>query len=124
MGSRSAARESALQMLYAAEYGHHAPDVLITDFWREFPGDAEGRSYADTAVRGVLVQLVDAAHVGVGERAGEAHAVVVFADPAAPQGRAGEHADWAARFGLRPEHFAREGLPSSSAALARRLLGG
>jgi N utilization substance protein B len=46
MGSRSAARESALQMLYAAEYGHHLPDVLITDFWREFPGDA--------AVRGVL----------------------------------------------------------------------
>lgn len=41
-------------MLYAAEYGHHAPDVLITDFWREFPGDAEGRSYADAAVRGVL----------------------------------------------------------------------
>ena len=56
MGSRSAARESALQMLYAAEFGHHLPDVLITDFWREFPGDAEGRSYADTAVRGVLAE--------------------------------------------------------------------
>jgi len=54
MGARSAAREAALQMLYAAEFGAPEPDRLIGDFWREFPGDAEGRSYADAAVRGVL----------------------------------------------------------------------
>jgi len=54
MGARSAAREAALQMLYAAEFGSPQPDRLIGDFWREFPGDAEGRSYADAAVRGVL----------------------------------------------------------------------
>jgi transcription antitermination protein NusB len=54
MGARSAAREAALQMLYAAEFGEPNADRLIGDFWREFPGDAEGRSYADPAVRGVL----------------------------------------------------------------------
>lgn len=41
-------------MLYAAEFGNPLPEQLISDFWREFPGDAEGRSYADPAVRGVL----------------------------------------------------------------------
>ena len=54
MGARTAAREAALQMLYAAELGQHPIETLIKDFWREFPGDAEGRSYADEAVRGVL----------------------------------------------------------------------
>ena len=54
MGARTAAREAALQMLYAAELGQHSIETLIKDFWREFPGDAEGRSYADEAVRGVL----------------------------------------------------------------------
>jgi N utilization substance protein B len=43
-------------MLYAAEFGSVEPDRLIGDFWREFPGDAEGRSYADPAVRGVLAE--------------------------------------------------------------------
>jgi N utilization substance protein B len=43
-------------MLYAAEFGSPEPDRLIADFWREFPGDAEGRSYADPAVRGVLAE--------------------------------------------------------------------
>lgn len=56
MGARSAAREAALQMLYAAEIGKHPPETLLKDFWREFPGDAEGRAYADSAVRGVLEQ--------------------------------------------------------------------
>jgi N utilization substance protein B len=56
MGARSAAREAALQMLYAAEIGQHSAETLLKDFWREFPGDAEGRSYADSAVRGVLEQ--------------------------------------------------------------------
>ena len=54
MGARTAAREAALQMLYAAEFGAPEAERLIGDFWREFPGDAEGRSYADAAVRGVL----------------------------------------------------------------------
>ena len=54
MGARSAAREAALQMLYAADIARQDPETLISDFWREFPGDAEDRSYADSAVRGVL----------------------------------------------------------------------
>lgn len=41
-------------MLYAADLAAHDANALILDFWREFPGDAEGRSYADSAVRGVL----------------------------------------------------------------------
>jgi N utilization substance protein B len=56
MGARTAAREAALQMLYAAEFGRPEAETLIGDFWHEFPGDAEGRSYADGAVRGVLAQ--------------------------------------------------------------------
>jgi N utilization substance protein B len=56
MGARTAAREAALQMLYAAEIGKHSAETLLKDFWREFPGDAEGRAYADSAVRGVLEQ--------------------------------------------------------------------
>jgi N utilization substance protein B len=28
-------------------------DQAISDFWRELPGDAEGREYADSLVRGV-----------------------------------------------------------------------
>ena len=56
MGARTAAREAALQMLYAAEFGAPETERLIGDFWREFPGDAEGRSYADAAVRGVLAE--------------------------------------------------------------------
>jgi N utilization substance protein B len=58
MGARSAAREAALQMLYAADLARHDPATLINDFWREFPGDAEARSYADDAVRGVLAERV------------------------------------------------------------------
>jgi N utilization substance protein B len=56
MGARTAAREAALQMLYAADLGQHSAETLLKDFWREFPGDAEGRSYADSAVRGVLAE--------------------------------------------------------------------
>ena len=60
MGARSAAREAALQMLYAAEVGGRDADGVIGDFWREFPGDAEGRSYADPAVRAEAGQALDA----------------------------------------------------------------
>jgi transcription antitermination protein NusB len=56
MGARSAAREAALQMLYAADLAHHDAETLVTDFWREFPGDATARAYADSAVRGVLAE--------------------------------------------------------------------
>ena len=64
MGARSRAREAALQMLYAAELGARDTDALVNDFWREFPGDAEGRAYADAALRGVLAEIAELdAHV-------------------------------------------------------------
>ena len=56
MGARTAAREAALQMLFSADLGSHAADAAVQNFWREFPGDPEGRAYADEAVRGVLEQ--------------------------------------------------------------------
>jgi N utilization substance protein B len=56
MGARTAAREAALQMLFSADLGSHAADATVQNFWREFPGDPEGRAYADTAVHGVLEQ--------------------------------------------------------------------
>jgi len=40
-------------MLFAMESAEHDADCAIHDFWREFPGDAEGRAYADELVRGV-----------------------------------------------------------------------
>jgi N utilization substance protein B len=57
MGARTGARESALQMLYAVEVTMASADRVITDFWREHPGDAEGRPYADELVRGVAASL-------------------------------------------------------------------
>jgi N utilization substance protein B len=57
MGARTGARESALQMLYAAEVIQASADQVISDFWREHPGDAEGRPYADELVRGVSASL-------------------------------------------------------------------
>jgi N utilization substance protein B len=53
MGARTTARESALQMLYAVEASAASSDPVIYEFWRELPGDAEGREYADAIVRGV-----------------------------------------------------------------------
>lgn len=53
MGARTTAREAALQMLYAVETTGNRAEQVIGDFWRELPGDAEGRDYADTIVRGV-----------------------------------------------------------------------
>lgn len=53
MGARSSGREAALQMLFALDAGGHEVDAVIRDFWREFPGEAEGRPYADEVVRGV-----------------------------------------------------------------------
>jgi transcription antitermination protein NusB len=53
MGARTGARESALQMLYAIEVTRARPDEVMDDFWREHPGDPEGRPYADELMRGV-----------------------------------------------------------------------
>jgi N utilization substance protein B len=40
-------------MLFAIEATGSDVDDAIRDFWRELPGDAEGREYADQLVRGV-----------------------------------------------------------------------
>ena len=40
-------------MLFAIEASGSDVDDGIRDFWRELPGDAEGREYADQLVRGV-----------------------------------------------------------------------
>ena len=53
MGARTTAREAALQMLFAVETTGNDVEQVIFDFWRELPGDAEGREYADQLVRGV-----------------------------------------------------------------------
>src|SRR5688572_26083245 len=57
MGARSTAREAALQMLYALDTTGQAVEAAIADFWREAPGDPEGRPYADELVRGVMAEL-------------------------------------------------------------------
>jgi N utilization substance protein B len=41
-------------MLFAMEASGASTELVLRDYWREFPGDAEGRSYAETVVRGVL----------------------------------------------------------------------
>ena len=40
-------------MLFAIEATGSDVDEAIREFWRELPGDAEGRAYADELVRGV-----------------------------------------------------------------------
>lgn len=57
MGARTTARESALQMLFAVEAAEGDVDDVIRDYWRETPGDAEGRAFADRLVREVLRHL-------------------------------------------------------------------
>lgn len=51
MGARTSGREAALQMLFAIDAAGHDAERAIIDFWREFPGDGEGRAYADELVR-------------------------------------------------------------------------
>jgi N utilization substance protein B len=53
VGARTKGREAALQMLFALDASGGVPDTTITTFWREFPGDAEGRPYADGLVEAV-----------------------------------------------------------------------
>lgn len=62
-GARTTAREAALQMLYALEASGEGTEAVIRAFWRETPGDAEGREYADELVRGfaTLREQVDEA---------------------------------------------------------------
>ncbi|HTM44602.1 MAG TPA: transcription antitermination factor NusB [Polyangiaceae bacterium] len=60
MGARSSGREAALQMLFAIDSAGHDVGAIIHDFWREFPGEAEGRPYADELVQGVVKQLAQA----------------------------------------------------------------
>src|SRR5688572_31419392 len=62
MGARTTAREAALQMLYALEASGGSAEQVIGDFWRELPGDPEGRDYADGIVRGLAAsgEAVDA----------------------------------------------------------------
>jgi transcription antitermination protein NusB len=57
MGARTTAREAALQMLFALDSTGAPAEEVIRDYWREMPGDAEGRSYADELVRGVASDL-------------------------------------------------------------------
>ncbi len=62
MGARTTAREAALQILYAVEAANEERATVIREFWRETPGDAEGRRYADQLVRGIFecLDAVDA----------------------------------------------------------------
>jgi len=53
MGARTTAREAAIQMLYALETSGEGLSSVIEEYWRETPGDPEGRAYADQMVRGV-----------------------------------------------------------------------
>jgi N utilization substance protein B len=59
MGARSTAREAALQMLFAIDSSGAEHGAAIADFWRESPGDAEDRSYADQVVRGVCASRAE-----------------------------------------------------------------
>ncbi len=54
MGARTSGREAALQMLYGLDaLGPPDVDAAVGAYWRELPGDVEGRDYADELVRGV-----------------------------------------------------------------------
>lgn len=63
MGARTSGREAALQMLFALEVSGNPAPRVVTGYWRETPGDPEGREYADQVVLGVAEDLdaVDAA---------------------------------------------------------------
>ncbi len=53
MGARTSGREAALQMLFALDAAGQPTGRVIEDFWREFPGDAEGRPYADDLTKDI-----------------------------------------------------------------------
>src|SRR2546421_11787395 len=41
-------------MLFAIDAAGTAAPQIMRDFWREFPGDVEGRAYAEAIVLGVV----------------------------------------------------------------------
>ena len=57
MGARTTGREAALQMIFALEANGASAERVINQFWRETPGDPEGREYAERMVRGVAADL-------------------------------------------------------------------
>ena len=57
MGARTTGREAALQMIFALEANGGSAERVINQFWRETPGDPEGREYAERMVRGVASDL-------------------------------------------------------------------
>ena len=57
MGARSSGREAALQMLFALDASGASIESVMRSFWTETPGDAEGRSYADELVCGVVSEI-------------------------------------------------------------------
>lgn len=56
-GARSTAREAALQLLYALEASGETEGHVVQSFWRETPGDPEGRAYAEELFSGTLARL-------------------------------------------------------------------
>jgi len=44
-------------MLFAFDTTGDGVDQILFDYWRETPGEVEGRAYADVIVRGVITQL-------------------------------------------------------------------
>ncbi|HSN99545.1 MAG TPA: transcription antitermination factor NusB [Candidatus Nanopelagicales bacterium] len=59
MGARTSGREAALQMLFSLEVSGNPAPRVVTQYWRETPGDPEGREYADQVVLGVAEELDD-----------------------------------------------------------------
>lgn len=57
MGARTSGREAALQMLFALEASGDPIERVVAAYWRETPGDPEGRDYADEVARGVAGEL-------------------------------------------------------------------
>ncbi len=53
MGERSRGREAALQVLYAMDLSGAAVERALASYWRELPGDPEGREFSEALVRGV-----------------------------------------------------------------------
>ena len=62
MGARTTGREAALQMIFALDANGGSAERVINQFWRETPGDPEGREYAERVVRGVAdgLEKIDA----------------------------------------------------------------
>ena len=57
MGARTTAREAALQMMFALDATDNDVDQTISDYWRETPGDGEGKAYANELVKGATAVI-------------------------------------------------------------------